>query len=241
MDPGPFINVGEFDIDGVDLNTPPLSAEHYLQQVIADRVRTPSCISMNQPLVSASALKTDTTSTRAAVRDPRAPPREWCRAKVAEFSLQRSKMERASRSQALKLRWPSVSDAEKWEELLLRQCHRKCVQFAPAFPNHRGTPPALPIVLSLPSKKVNGLIPYVIEWAECDGFNRELREWIFALLLIVEKPLLPDVCAALRGLANLCKALRNSLDIERENEIRELSWFVAIVGDYFGQTDLSDL
>uniref|UniRef100_A0A0K0D2N7 Gigantea n=1 Tax=Angiostrongylus cantonensis TaxID=6313 RepID=A0A0K0D2N7_ANGCA len=107
------------------------------------------------------------------------------------------------------------SDAEKWEELLLRQCHRKCVQFAPAFPNHRGTPPALPIVLSLPSKKVNGLIPYVIEWAECDGFNRELREWIFALLLIVEKPLLPDVCAALRGLANLCKALRNSLDIER--------------------------
>ncbi|VDM62270.1 unnamed protein product, partial [Angiostrongylus costaricensis] len=107
------------------------------------------------------------------------------------------------------------SDAEKWEELLLRQCHRKCVQFAPSFPSHRGTPPAVPIVLSLPSKKVNGLIPYVVEWAECDGFNRELREWIFALLLIVEKPLLPDVCAALRGLANLCKTLRNSLDIER--------------------------
>ncbi|PIO73965.1 hypothetical protein TELCIR_04036 [Teladorsagia circumcincta] len=52
---------------------------------------------------------------------------------------------------------------------------------------------------------------------------------------------MPDVCAAIRGLANLCRNLRSSVDIERKDEIRELSWFITIVSEYFGQTDLADL
>ncbi|KAJ1358399.1 hypothetical protein KIN20_016813 [Parelaphostrongylus tenuis] len=241
MDQGLFINLNEFDVNDVDLETAPQSAEHYLQQVIAGRDRIPSCVSVSQTLISTSTTKSDTSSTSVAVRDSRAPPRDWCRAKVAEFSLLRSKMEKAPRRLALKLLWPSMLDEEKWEELLLRRCHSKCIQFLPLFPNHRGTPPAVPVVLSLPSRKVNALITYVAEWAESDNFNRELREWMFALLLIVEKPLLPEVCAAIRGLANRCKSLRSSLEAEREDEIREFSWFITIAADYFGQTDLSDL
>ncbi|PIO59344.1 hypothetical protein TELCIR_19194, partial [Teladorsagia circumcincta] len=89
--------------------------------------------------------------------------------------------------------------------------------------------------------QVNAVLPYAVEWAECGEFTRALREWIFAFLLIVQKPLMPDVCAAIRGLANLCRSSRNSVDIERKDEIRELSWFITIVSEYFGQTDLADL
>ncbi|KJH53120.1 flavocytochrome c [Dictyocaulus viviparus] len=317
MDRGQFIHVDDFDFDAVDMNSAPRSAEHYLQQVIVDRFRSPSCVSINKPDVSTTTTVKDfalrniaerdsrapprewcqakvaefslqrlrmeratrnvalklpwpnmvivdrfrspscvsinkpdvsTTTTvkdfalrNIAERDSRAPPREWCQAKVAEFSLQRLRMEKATRNVALKLPWPNMTNAEEWEELLLRRCHPKCVHFLPSFPNHRGTPPATPVVFGISFSMVNILIPYAVEWAECDEFSRALREWLFALLLIVQKPLLPDVCAAIRGLANLCRKLRSSLDIERKDEIRELSWFIAIVGEYFGQTDLSDL
>ncbi|VDL66075.1 unnamed protein product [Nippostrongylus brasiliensis] len=106
------------------------------------------------------------------------------------------------------------SDAERWEEVLLRRCHPKCEHFMPHFPHHQGTPPAVPVVLSISSTMVNTLISYAVEWAE-DEFTRALREWLFALLLIIEKPLLPDVCAALRALASTCRRLRSRTDMKR--------------------------
>ncbi|VDO76354.1 unnamed protein product [Haemonchus placei] len=197
---------------------------------------------MARPEVSTSASEAEVSSNTPSVvvHDPRAPKQEWRKAKVAEFSLMRSRMESAPRKSALRLHWPSLTDAEQWEELLLRRCHPKCTHFSPAFPHHQGTPPAVPVVLSISSSTVNAILPYVVEWAECGEFTRSLREWLFALLLIVQKPLLPDVCAAIRGLANLCRSLRSSVDVERKDEIRELSWFIAIVSEYFGQTDLAD-
>ncbi|VDL66209.1 unnamed protein product [Nippostrongylus brasiliensis] len=33
MDRGQFIDIGDFDVDAVDLDSAPQSAEHYLQQV----------------------------------------------------------------------------------------------------------------------------------------------------------------------------------------------------------------
>ncbi|WKY00821.1 hypothetical protein Q1695_015110 [Nippostrongylus brasiliensis] len=241
MDRGQFIDIGDFDVDAVDLDSAPQSAEHYLQQVIADRIRGPSCVSVAQDLVSLSTPETDVAATTATVeRDPRAPSREWCQAKVAEFSTMRSRMESISRKNALRLQWPHLSDAERWEEVLLRRCHPKCEHFMPHFPHHQGTPPAVPVVLSISSTMVNTLISYAVEWAE-DEFTRALREWLFALLLIIEKPLLPDVCAALRALASTCRRLRSRTDMKSTEEIHELSWFIVVVGEYFGQTDLADL
>ncbi|EPB79576.1 flavocytochrome c [Ancylostoma ceylanicum] len=167
------------------------------KQVIADRARGPSCVSVAQPDVSELVSEKEAApSSSAPERDPRAPQRKWCKTKVAEFSVLRSRMEKAPRRSAIKLKWPNM---------------------------------------------VETLIQYAVEWAECDGFSRALREWLFALLLMVHKPLMPDVCAAMRGLANLCRNLRSSMDMERKDEIRELSWFICIVGEYFGQTDLADL
>ncbi|KAK6029421.1 flavocytochrome c, partial [Ostertagia ostertagi] len=220
-----------------------LAAGEVTDLVIADRIRGPSCVSMARPEVSTSASEAESNSTvpRAVERDPRAPKQEWRKAKVAEFSMMRSRMESAPRKAALRIKWPNSASEEQWEELLLRRCHPNCVHFSTAFPHHQGTPPAVPVVLSISSSTVNAILPYAVEWAECGEFTRALREWIFALLLIVQKPLMPDVCAAIRGLANLCRSLRNSVDIERKDEIRELSWFITIVSEYFGQTDLADL
>ncbi|KAK6049916.1 hypothetical protein COOONC_12579 [Cooperia oncophora] len=240
MDRGQFVDIGEFDIDAVDMDCAPQSAEHYLQQVIADRIRGPSCVAVARPEVSKTASDAECSAAAPAERDPRAPKPEWRKAKVAEFSLMRSRMESAPRKSALRIHWPHP-DADQWEELLLRHCHPKCVHFSPAFPHHQGTPPAVPVVLSISQATVNAILPYAVEWAECGEFTRALREWIFAFLLIVQKPLLPDVCAAIRDLAKLCRNLRSSVDIERKDEIRELSWFIAVVSEYFGQTDLADL
>ncbi|VDM79801.1 unnamed protein product [Strongylus vulgaris] len=208
MDRGQFIDIGEFDVDAVDMDCAPQSAEQYLQQVIADRVRGPSCVSIAKPILSDLVSEKEAPpSTSAPERDPRAPCRDWRIAKVAAFSALRSRMETAPRKKAMKLQWPNLANSEEWEQLLLRRCHPKCVHFLPNFPNHQGTPPAVPVV--------ENVIQYAVEWAECDGLSRPLREWLFALLLLVHKPVLPDVCAAMRGLANLCRRMRSSLDMER--------------------------
>ncbi|KHJ78329.1 hypothetical protein OESDEN_22050, partial [Oesophagostomum dentatum] len=186
-----------------------------LFQVIADRVRGPSCVSIVQScIVETVSEKEASPSTSVQERDPRAPSREWCKAKVAEFSVLRSRMEKAPRRKAMRLQWPNLGNPEQWEEILLRRCHPKCVQFLPSFPNHKGTPPAVPVVLGLTTARVETLIQYAVEWAECDGFTRALREWLFVLFLMVHKPIMPDVCAAMRSLANLCRNTRSSLDMD---------------------------
>ena len=38
-------------------------------------------------------------------------------------------------------------------------------------------------------------------------------EWIYALMVFLEKPLLPDSCSALRSLARKCIELRSKLVI----------------------------
>uniref|UniRef100_A0A1I7XT97 Gem-associated protein 2 n=1 Tax=Heterorhabditis bacteriophora TaxID=37862 RepID=A0A1I7XT97_HETBA len=237
---GQFVDVGDFDEGSVVLNVAPKSAEQYLKQVMVSRARCPSVVSIQTPPRQASTPARDSNSN-VEQGDDKAPKRQWQIAKNCDFSLKRARIDTMPREKiALKIKWPNIGEETLWEELMLRKCHPSAVQYLPLFPNHVATPPALPIVLSLSPTYVNTLIPYFVEWAEAESLTRPIREWLYALLLVVEKPLLHDVCAAIRLLAKLCRRTRRDINAFRQDEILEFSLFIVIVGDYFEQKDLAD-
>ncbi|CAK5090652.1 unnamed protein product [Meloidogyne enterolobii] len=65
---------------------------------------------------------------------------------------------------------------------------------------------------------------YVIE----NGHSRAILEWIYALLLVVKKPLLQDVVARLRDFCRKCREWRSQMDEDELDKIYELSWFITM-------------
>lgn len=87
----------------------------------------------------------------------------------------------------------------------------------------------------------------IIKWFVDDGYSPALAHWIYTMLALLEKPLLPDVCAALRSLAKQCRLLRSTMtesssghSQQQRPSIHELTLFIAIASIYFEQKDLSD-
>ncbi|CAD6196365.1 unnamed protein product [Caenorhabditis auriculariae] len=247
MDQEACLGVDEEEEIG-DLNGPPMTAASYLRQVRAGRDSCPDVVTASAPSTSKPVKKwagTDGLNLREPmfdVKDPSRPSLEWQLAKSAEFAENREKVEKQSalNKTRLKIKWPPITDEELWRSTLLEHCAPEVEHLKPCFPNHLGTPPTLATVKSIKPKNVNDLIPLVVEWAEAEGLSRPLREWLFALLLVVEKPLLPDVIAALRDLAKMCRRLRSLLPEDRKAESLEFSMFITIVANYFGQKDLAD-
>ncbi len=80
---------------------------------------------------------------------------------------------------------------------------------------HTGTPPVTPIILALPQTTVVGLLTMLIQWTATAATSAEpLRarlHWMHALMAVVDKPLTPDVCAALRDLARWARRARQAV------------------------------
>ncbi|KAF7273130.1 hypothetical protein GWI33_014124 [Rhynchophorus ferrugineus] len=65
--------------------------------------------------------------------------------------------------------------------------------------------------------------------------------WIYAILVLLEKPLTPDCCFILREFTKKCSDIRANLDssISIEDSL-PLSLFICIISRFFNQLDLSD-
>lgn len=79
-----------------------------------------------------------------------------------------------------------------------------------------------------------------------EGYSKQLFLWLYSVLLVVQKPLLHDVCASLRSFAKQCRLIRAMLTDDGSAAERgapttnEFSLFVALVSIYFEQKDLAD-
>ncbi|CAB3402144.1 unnamed protein product [Caenorhabditis bovis] len=173
------------------------------------------------------------------------PSIEWQEAKGREFAENRDKIHFICANSAAPRKFPGrrpkTDDEEAWHTLLLERCPSEAEHLKASFPNHVGLPPALSILRQFSCKLINELISYLVEWSESEGLTRPIREWIYALLLFVEVPLIPETISSLRELAKEARRTRSRLDSSRIEEANEFSMFIAIIGIYFNQKDLSDL
>ena len=124
-----------------------------------------------------------------------------------------------------------------------------------------GTPPLLPIISSLNQVrylmffkqvstqlhwnsllqfKVETLLEYNVNWLEKGGFSLYQGQWLYALLVRLEKPLKPEMCSLLRSLARTCSIIRKSLQSPSDPTLPQLNLFICLVGHYFDQSDLSE-
>jgi len=139
--------------------------------------------------------------------------------------------------QRLRIKWPAPDNANGWKCLCLSNC---LTEVSPSL-DHPGTPPSLSLLLSMSERQVNQLFEYLIECFLEEGYCKALCQWLYAVLAVLQKPLLPDLCSAMRDLAKQCRQLRSTLCPDSQKEmISELSLFIVIASVYFEQKDLSD-
>ncbi|KAM3722968.1 Gem-associated protein [Dirofilaria immitis] len=243
MEQEAVFDVGDFDEKNVSLNETPRDPTHYLQQVSVSRARCPEVVTARRiPFgVGCSKLPKDLFFTTD-------PPSEHSVDMSKKFSMQRAFI-RTRRLQweeeAVTFKWPNLRDFDGWRVFCLEE--RKNLfplkpKDIPRFAHHRGNPPSLRLILSLSEQQVNAVIQHLINVFLEEGYTRPLFEWIYALMLVIQKPLLLDVCSSIRQLAKHSRILRNTLDEKMPTNVmyEEFSIFIAIVGVYFEQLDLAD-
>lgn len=254
MDQEACLDLGEFDEKNLKLDGTPGSGLQYLQQTAAQRSRCPAVVRADPGFISSvqpssSAKSVTNLSSESA---PHLPPEEWCIAKCSLFSQLRSQIElRKSTCPKIKdVRLPLATDRKQWIKFC---CLRK--PKAPANeeddqPSHSTLPvqsrrtPTIPLMLHISENRVNCLAEHLTQFFLENGYSRELFEWFYGVLLVVQKPLVPDTCVALRDFAKHAKFLRSTISNDSTTlggpSTYELTLFIAIISMYFEQKDLAD-
>ncbi|KAH3720658.1 gem-associated protein 2-like isoform X2 [Dreissena polymorpha] len=109
-----------------------------------------------------------------------------------------------------------------------------------SFPVHEGILPLVSVMLAMDQTTVLKVLEYHLNWFEVTGFTERQGYWFYALLVCLDKPLLPDACALLRELARACSRLRASLESKDDPKLPALNLFICLIARYFDQSDLKD-
>ncbi|UMM21206.1 hypothetical protein L5515_002989 [Caenorhabditis briggsae] len=242
------------DLDDVDPTGPAMSAAAYFRQVKAERRQTADVVRIqnsqqNAPestkkkqqqwLESVGFQKEDGAKNETSSLVPSV---EWRAEKCRQFGDFREILaEKIAKTQPMKIKQLAAPSDDEWHEILLEKCLPEFQETCGNFKNHTGTPPSVLMVLAIPKRHLSQLIENLVEWSSEEGLSRPIREWIYALLLVIDLPLVQDVIAALRTLAKDCRKLRSRLPADRKAEANEYSMFIAIIGTFFGQKDLADI
>lgn len=72
-------------------------------------------------------------------------------------------------------------------------------------------------------------------------FNDDIGTWIYAMLSLLDLPLLSDDCHVVRSLAKKCIELRSNFKATDSKDYYPFNLIICIVSKFFGQLDLSDL
>ncbi|CAG8510774.1 16103_t:CDS:2 [Acaulospora colombiana] len=104
--------------------------------------------------------------------------------------------------------------------------------------------PSWHIISRMDQPTTIALLSYHIRWLNT-GMSIAKSQWLFALLIRIDKILTPDQMSILRGLCRKCIDIRRSLmkefstvDNEDDTTLASLNMIITIIRNYFGQRDL---
>lgn len=93
---------------------------------------------------------------------------------------------------------PDIGDEKGWIKFC-SGCYKEKIK----------TAPTLSVIFCLNQPIVERILEYLVEHvATQKKIEYQLGQWIYALLVILEMPLTPDVCSCLRSLARTCSVMR---------------------------------
>ncbi|XP_046656873.1 gem-associated protein 2-like [Daphnia pulicaria] len=232
--------VEETDED-IDFESAPSTGQEYLRRVIVESRKCEAVVvaDMKGKKLKAQTVKYTTDSGCPPAPEVFLPSKEWQQFQVSQFSCLRSRMAKhlaRLKKQGIQMK-PNITlpagDKEKeWSVL----CYGNPEDEKPCA----GTPPMLPIILSLNQFMVETLLEYNVQWLEETNFTQQRGQWLYALLAKLEKPLKPEMCSLIRTLARLCSTFRVQLASVDDPLLAQLNLFICLVGRYFDQSDLAD-
>ncbi|GIL82412.1 hypothetical protein Vretimale_11850 [Volvox reticuliferus] len=99
--------------------------------------------------------------------------------------------------------------------------------------------PVVRTVLALDQVSVGFLIQRHVGQLNSQSSLSYIRsQWLFALAAVLERPVPPDVAAAMRDLVRRCSAWRADLKHPEDPVLPRLNVLLAVAGGYFGQDEL---
>lgn len=104
----------------------------------------------------------------------------------------------------------------------------------------QGNPPLVSFISEISQPKAIQLLEMHIEWLDKLGLSPEQGQWLFSLLICLDKPTPPEAVSLLRVLARKCALIRAGLPSKADSLLPHLNLLIALVSRYFGQRDLSD-
>ncbi|XP_054716849.1 gem-associated protein 2-like [Uloborus diversus] len=246
--------------ENIDLNAPPVSGFDYLYRVRLETRKCPKVVVANIDTTKFIHRRTQSVDFHSGFTP--APPglepdTEWQKGELELFEKYRTQL---FKNRALlkrkfaKRNSPNINKSAEWCLYCLgyekyNGIYKKidpesdCSSDVPAKKKpclDLGNRPLLSILLYLNQRSVKKLVSYHTSWLKEIGISKEQGEWIYALLMCLEKPLDPDTCDVLRNLSKLCSSLRLGLLNPQDEMLISLNIIITIIAQCFDQKDLSD-
>ncbi|KAF8789609.1 gem-associated protein 2-like [Argiope bruennichi] len=249
--------------ENFDMNVPPVTGYDYLYRVRIESRNCPKVVVSDidkTKFLNRQTVTIDEGNGFISARPGFAPNPEWKELQLETFNSYKQKMseDRACLKQKFPRKaFPKIKFNQKWclyclgtekHDLIYGRAEEpeesdgtSCIAISKEirvsdFPY----PPLLSIILYLNQGQIVKLLSYHIEWLEKIGFSHLQGEWLYALLVALEKPLDPDTCALLRSLSRHCSKLRNELPTPDHEFVQALNLLLLIVAHCFDQKDMSD-
>jgi hypothetical protein len=134
--------------------------------------------------------------------------KEYCLGKKSEVESDSSSEDEGMRSEE-ESEQSSLNDTPKSEMSLKKPM--------------KGHEPLMSVVCYLKQEEVQRLIEFFIKWMRQFKFTRQMGVWMFALLVLLEKPLPSEVYSTLRELSRLCSEIRERIDWKAQSASTEQS------------------
>jgi len=261
MDQEKFCDLGSMDDSEkaeIDLTQPPTSGEAYLRQVIVGRERCQPIVVANRDFTYYTSKRTSQipadllSGTVSQPHSPPFPPKSWRQKQVNQFDRLRWELSQ-KRNLILekvtsKIRFPSLGNEEGWKKFCFEtspsEVQAQSSKNSDLLKLHSGTPPLLTIVSSLTTAQAADLFEFQAAWFVEEGYRADRMHWLYALMLLIEKPLTSESCSALRDMARAFTKIRQSITMDDKSEetetiLRACNLFLCLVVEYFGQRDLA--
>uniref|UniRef100_A0A8D8XI07 Gem-associated protein 2 n=1 Tax=Cacopsylla melanoneura TaxID=428564 RepID=A0A8D8XI07_9HEMI len=228
---GKFIKIAAFNPKDIDLSKPPTTGEEFLQRVILEKK---SIKSKSVKIDRSSAAGQNDVSMEVPNNEPdidraKLPSKDWQNEQIQVFTDLRTKADGIKQDIVQGRLSIDMIDHQLFEE------EEYCDQL---ISTHQ---PTQSLLSKLNQVSLDSLLEYLSESLESSKSTiTQLGRWIYAVMVYLETPLVPEMHHSLRTIAKYCHSVRIQTDSSDEESLAALNLFITLISIYFGQTDLGD-
>lgn len=224
----PDVEVTEEEVNKIKQNGQPMTPEEYLLLGRYEVSKLPPVTKVELP-ISSIGTNTEINKDLDENIDEFQPSEDWITCLLSKFSDTRMNILYWSENKYLLNNLPIlpyINDLEKWNLYIFGNDN-----YSPNYPK-------LSILIQFDQLITNKLLSYLIYKLDNNikKLNRHYALWLFGILAVVDKPLIPDNSALINNLLKKCVEERKSIVDYESEELGYLNILIVICEIYFVQS-----